>query len=72
MIESKALFETLITSPWFENSSIILFLNKTDLLDDKIMHSNLVDYFPEYEGKPNIIFLKKILSQSIMLQMQRP
>lgn len=50
MEESKALFRTIITYPWFRNSSVILFLNKIDLLEEKIMHSHLVDYFPEYDG----------------------
>ncbi|XP_014678420.1 PREDICTED: guanine nucleotide-binding protein G(q) subunit alpha [Priapulus caudatus] len=50
MEESKALFRTIITYPWFQNSSVILFLNKKDLLEEKIMHSHLVDYFPEFDG----------------------
>uniref|UniRef100_A0A1A8GB17 Guanine nucleotide binding protein (G protein), q polypeptide n=1 Tax=Nothobranchius korthausae TaxID=1143690 RepID=A0A1A8GB17_9TELE len=50
MEESMALFKTIITYKWFEKSSIILFLNKMDLLEEKIMHSHLVDYFPEYDG----------------------
>ncbi|CAJ0963177.1 unnamed protein product [Ranitomeya imitator] len=50
MEESKALFRTIITYPWFQNSSVILFLNKKDLLEDKIMYSHLVDYFPEFDG----------------------
>lgn len=51
MEESKALFKTIITYPWFQNSSVILFLNKKDLLEEKIMYSHLVDYFPEYDGQ---------------------
>lgn len=51
MEESKALFRTIITYPWFQNSSVILFLNKKDLLEEKIMYSHLVDYFPEYDGE---------------------
>ncbi|KAM9841170.1 guanine nucleotide-binding protein G(q) subunit alpha-like [Aulostomus maculatus] len=50
MEESMALFRTIITYEWFEESSVILFLNKIDLLEEKIMHSHLVDYFPEYDG----------------------
>ncbi|KAA8592186.1 hypothetical protein FQN60_017641 [Etheostoma spectabile] len=37
MEESKALFKTIITYPWFQRSSVILFLNKTDILQEKIM-----------------------------------
>ncbi|KAL6259499.1 hypothetical protein P5V15_009418 [Pogonomyrmex californicus] len=51
MEESKALFKTIITYPWFQHSSVILFLNKKDLLEEKIMYSHLVDYFPEYDGR---------------------
>lgn len=58
MEESKALFKTIITYPWFTQSSVILFLNKKDLLEEKIMYSHLVDYFPEYDGK---YFIRNIL-----------
>jgi len=50
MEESKALFRTIITYPWFQHSSVILFLNKKDLLEEKIVYSHIVDYFPEYDG----------------------
>ncbi|XP_018517847.1 guanine nucleotide-binding protein G(q) subunit alpha [Lates calcarifer] len=50
MEESMALFRTIITYKWFKDSSVILFLNKIDLLEEKIMYSHLVDYFPEYDG----------------------
>lgn len=56
MEESKALFRTIITYPWFTNSSVILFLNKKDLLEEKILYSHLADYFPEYDGKKSVIF----------------
>ncbi|XP_034412812.1 guanine nucleotide-binding protein G(q) subunit alpha-like [Cyclopterus lumpus] len=51
MEESMALFQTIITSKWFHESSVMLFLNKIDLLEEKILHSHLVDYFPEYDGE---------------------
>ncbi|XP_075955545.1 guanine nucleotide-binding protein subunit alpha-14-like [Anarhichas minor] len=50
MEESKALFKTIITYPWFQRSSVILFLNKTDILKEKIMHSHVATYFPEFTG----------------------
>ncbi|XP_065841713.1 guanine nucleotide-binding protein G(q) subunit alpha-like [Oscarella lobularis] len=50
MAESKALFKTIINYPWFQQSSIMLFLNKIDLLEEKIKTSHLVDYFPSYQG----------------------
>ncbi|KAM4616251.1 guanine nucleotide-binding protein subunit alpha-14-like isoform 1-T1 [Polymixia lowei] len=50
MEESKALFKTIITYPWFQRSSVILFLNKTDILKEKIIHSHVATYFPEFTG----------------------
>ncbi|KAJ8286343.1 hypothetical protein GJAV_G00037400 [Gymnothorax javanicus] len=50
MQESKSLFRTILCAHWFQESSVILFLNKTDLLQEKIKHSHLIDYFPEYTG----------------------
>lgn len=50
MEESKALFKTIITYPWFQRSSVILFLNKTDILKEKIAYSHLATYFPEFTG----------------------
>jgi len=51
MEESKYLFQTIIHYEWFQDKSVILFLNKNDLLEEKIKNSHLVDYFPEYDGK---------------------
>lgn len=50
MHESLALFYTTIHSPWFQNTSIILFLNKTDILADKIQTSDFQKYFPSFTG----------------------
>ncbi|XP_076071179.1 guanine nucleotide-binding protein G(q) subunit alpha-like [Mytilus galloprovincialis] len=47
---AKSLFKTIIDYPWFQNCGIILFLNKKDILEEQIMHTNLVDYFPEFKG----------------------
>uniref|UniRef100_A0AAV2MQA5 Guanine nucleotide-binding protein subunit alpha n=2 Tax=Knipowitschia caucasica TaxID=637954 RepID=A0AAV2MQA5_KNICA len=50
MEESKALFKTIINYPWFQRSSVILFLNKTDILKEKILYSHIATYFPEFTG----------------------
>lgn len=69
MEESKALFKTIITYPWFQNSSVILFLNKKDLLEEKIMYSHLVDYFPEFDGpKQDHIAAREFILKMYLLQ----
>ena len=50
MIESKSLFQVVINNPWFKCSPIVLFLNKKDIFEEKIVYSHLADYFPEYDG----------------------
>ncbi|XP_048039040.1 guanine nucleotide-binding protein subunit alpha-11-like [Megalobrama amblycephala] len=51
MEESLSLFYTTIHSPLFAKSSVILFLNKIDILAEKIQFSDLKTYFPGFKGK---------------------
>jgi len=51
MHESLRLFESICNNTWFRNTSMILFLNKTDIFKEKISTSPLTICFPEYEGE---------------------
>lgn len=57
MIESMKLFDSICNSKWFVDTSIILFLNKKDLFEEKIRRSPLTVCFPEYSGIHFIIKL---------------
>ncbi|XP_061568873.1 guanine nucleotide-binding protein subunit alpha-13b [Cololabis saira] len=48
--ESLNIFETIVNNRVFSNVSIILFLNKTDLLEEKVKQVSVKDYFPEFTG----------------------
>uniref|UniRef100_A0A4W5M8S9 Guanine nucleotide binding protein (G protein), alpha 13b n=1 Tax=Hucho hucho TaxID=62062 RepID=A0A4W5M8S9_9TELE len=48
--ESLNIFETIVNNRVFLTVSIILFLNKTDLLEEKVSNISLKKYFPEYTG----------------------
>ena len=65
MMESMKLFDSICNNKWFVETSIILFLNKKDLFEQKIKYSPLSVCFPEFKGKKifkNLtIFLVKIL-----------
>lgn len=50
MKESLALFGTILELPWFKSTSVILFLNKTDILEEKILTSHLDTHFPSFQG----------------------
>eukprot|EP00842_Homolaphlyctis_polyrhiza_P006753 jgi/Hompol1/7079/HPOL_005184-RA len=52
MSESFILFESICNSRWFVNTAIILLLNKTDILKEKLARSPISKYFPEYTGGP--------------------
>ncbi|GCB73140.1 guanine nucleotide-binding protein subunit alpha-13 [Scyliorhinus torazame] len=51
--ESLNIFETIVNNRVFSNVSIILFLNKTDLLEEKVKTVSIKDYFSQYEGNPH-------------------
>jgi hypothetical protein len=51
MHESMKLFDSICNNKWFTETSIILFLNKKDLFEEKIAHSPLTICFPEYNGR---------------------
>lgn len=53
LVESCNIFETIVNNKFFANVSIILFLNKTDLLTDKVKHTNIKDFFPAFQGSPH-------------------
>jgi hypothetical protein len=49
MHESLTLFGDIINNRWFQNTSIILFLNKKDLFAEKIKRVDLRCCFPDYK-----------------------
>lgn len=50
MQESLSLFEQTCQTKWFDNASIILFLNKSDIFQEKIQKKDLKICFPDYTG----------------------
>ncbi|KAI0465134.1 hypothetical protein LJB42_000356 [Komagataella kurtzmanii] len=48
--EAILLFESLCNSRWFVDTPFILFLNKIDLLEEKLQQTNFKEYFPDYTG----------------------
>ena len=51
MHESMKLFDSICNNKWFTDTSIILFLNKKDLFEEKIRRSPLTICYPEYGGE---------------------
>lgn len=55
LLESCDIFETIINNKTFSNVSIILFLNKTDLLEEKVKVVSIKDTFNDFEGDPHCL-----------------
>ncbi|KAF9256026.1 heterotrimeric G-protein alpha subunit, GPA3-like protein [Marasmius fiardii PR-910] len=54
MKESLMLFESIINSRWFLRTSVILFMNKTDVFKRKLPKVPLENYYAEYKGGNDI------------------
>jgi len=50
MEDALTIWESICSSQWFKDTSIILFLNKDDLFRRKIQTSSVKQYFPDYDG----------------------
>jgi guanine nucleotide-binding protein G(i) subunit alpha len=50
MHESLKLFESICNIKWFLHATLLLFLNKKDLFEDKIKSKPLTLCFPDYDG----------------------
>ncbi|KAJ3431329.1 guanine nucleotide-binding protein g(o) subunit alpha [Anaeramoeba flamelloides] len=66
MKESLILFNDICNSRWFSNNSLILFLNKTDLLEKKIQTSPLDKLFPEYNGGSDFEQAKNFIKEKYL------
>ncbi|XP_039482350.1 guanine nucleotide-binding protein subunit alpha homolog [Drosophila santomea] len=65
--ESKNIFDTIVNNATFKGISIILFLNKTDLLEQKVRNpeTDIRWYYPHFNGNPHSV----LDVQNFILQM---
>ena len=63
MVESLALFDSICNNKIFDKTSIIIFLNKMDIFQEKITRSPLTICFPEFTGpntyEPALLFIQQ-------------
>ncbi|KAI0344010.1 heterotrimeric G protein alpha subunit 4 [Trametopsis cervina] len=52
MQDAMTIWDSICHSQWFKQTSIILFLNKDDLFQKKIEHSDIKNFFPDFDGEP--------------------
>lgn len=53
LVESMNIFETIVNNKLFSNVSIILFLNKMDLLVEKVKSVSIRKHFVDFQGDPH-------------------
>lgn len=70
LLESLEIFDTIVNHDLLIKASKILFLNKIDLLEEKLTISNIKDYFTSFQGDatdPTAVkeFLYQLFSERI-------
>ena len=56
MVESSGIFDTIVNHKYFSRVAVILFLNKTDLLEEKVKKGvNIKEWFQGFQGDPRSI-----------------
>lgn len=71
MHESVRLFRQICNMEWFRDTSIILFLNKRDLFEEKIKKVDLNVAYPKYYGGKNVQKGKDFVRKKYIRQNRR-
>jgi len=72
MHEALKLFADICNSRWFENTTMILFLNKMDLFAEKIKRVPLSVCFPDYTGPNNFESATQFIAQKFVAANKSP
>jgi len=72
MHESLKLFKEICNSKWFVSTAMILFLNKSDLFEEKIKRVDLRVCFPEYMGGNDYTVASDFIKDKFLAQNERP
>ncbi|KAJ6451199.1 heterotrimeric G protein alpha subunit 4 [Mycena sanguinolenta] len=55
MQDAMTIWDSICHSQWFKQTSIILFLNKNDIFQQKVMTSDIKNFFPDFDGEPRSV-----------------
>jgi len=72
MHESLKLFKEICNSKWFVETSMILFLNKRDIFEEKIKRVDLTVCFPEYSGGKDYNKASQYIQERFLAQNENP
>uniref|UniRef100_A0A0N4ZQ78 Guanine nucleotide-binding protein G(Q) subunit alpha n=1 Tax=Parastrongyloides trichosuri TaxID=131310 RepID=A0A0N4ZQ78_PARTI len=68
LMEAIELFDSVSNSHFFEQASIIIFLNKKDIFAEKIKHVSIKECFPTYEGGSDYSTSMKFIGNQFLKQ----
>ena len=68
MHESLKVFGQICVNKWLLESALLLFLNKKDVFEEKIVYSSLRQCFPEYKGAEETIAASIYIRQQFRCQ----
>jgi len=72
MHESLLLFKNICNSMWFQNTPIIIFLNKRDIFLEKIRNVDLKVCFPDYDGGLDYDNASKFINKQFLGMNENP
>eukprot|EP01116_Phalansterium_solitarium_P019208 TRINITY_DN52_c2_g1_i2.p1 TRINITY_DN52_c2_g1~~TRINITY_DN52_c2_g1_i2.p1 ORF type:complete len:173 (+),score=56.26 TRINITY_DN52_c2_g1_i2:149-667(+) len=72
MHESLRVFAEMCNSKWFTDTSMILFLNKRDLFEQKIRETDLSVCFEDYKGGKNYNNAIEYITEKFLSQNENP
>ncbi|KAI8894049.1 G-protein alpha subunit-domain-containing protein [Globomyces pollinis-pini] len=71
MKDALLLFINIINAPLLKHISIVLFLNKVDLLETKLEFTTFQHYFPAFQGEQNIETVSKFIRNQFLSKSKR-
>lgn len=72
LMEALELFDEICNSQWFVRSSMILFLNKSDLFRKKLPTKPLNALFPDYTGGNDFEAATEFIAQKFLDKRRNP
>jgi len=72
LTEALELFGDICNSRWFKKTSMILFLNKKDILEDKLKAIQLKDHCADYQGDNSFDSACKYFEKAFLAKNRRP
>ncbi|KAJ3335894.1 hypothetical protein HDU91_001979, partial [Kappamyces sp. JEL0680] len=71
MADALDLFESICNAPLLKNISMVLLLNKMDVLHKKLKHTMVSTYFPDFKGQQDARIVARYFTSQFALRSKR-